>query len=203
MLTAYFQGLGAGAGLIIAIGAQNAFVLSHGIRRSHLLTITLICSLCDAILIMAGVCGVGSIVASNPALTRIAALGGAIFLFAYGLKAFHSAFCGDVLKAEKDGKSSWARVVVATLAVTLLNPHVYLDTIVLLGSISGRFADDGRFIFGVGAATASFLWFFLLSYGGRLLAPAFGRPMTWRVLDMSVGLVMWSIAASLAVSLFG
>lgn len=201
MWSAFFHGLGTGTGLIIAIGAQNAFVLSHGIRRSFLLTIPLICALCDALLITAGVCGIGSLIASNPALTKAATLGGTLFLFAYGLKAFRSALKNEALQTGSNREASHGRIILATLAVTLLNPHVYLDTVVLLGSISARFAGEGRYLFGLGAITASFLWFFLLSFGGRLLAPAFTRPLTWKLLDVAVGLIMWSISASLALGL--
>jgi len=202
MLTAFFQGLGTGAGLIIAIGAQNAFVLSQGVRRNHFLTVPLICSLCDTLLIVAGVSGFGTIVASHPALSRGAALGGAIFLFAYGLKAFRSALRSSGLTTGDFVQHSRGRVILATLAVTLLNPHVYIDTVILLGGISGRFSGSGRYLFGFGAMTASFLWFFALSLGGRLLAPLLSRPLTWKILDSLVGLVMWAISASLACSLF-
>jgi L-lysine exporter family protein LysE/ArgO len=198
----FFQGMGSGAVLIVAIGAQNAFVLSQGVRRNHILTVALICSLCDALLIAAGVSGIGSIVASHPALMRGAALGGAVFLFGYGLKAFCSAVRGDVLEAQRHESGSLWSVILATLAVTLLNPHVYLDTLMLLGSISGQFSGDGRYLFGLGAMSASLLWFFSLSLGGLMLAPVFSKPRAWRVLDSLVGLVMWTIAASLIWNLF-
>ncbi len=202
MIMPFFQGMGAGGGLIVAIGAQNAFVLSQGVRRNYILTVALICSLCDAILIVAGVSGIGNVVASHPALERGAALGGAVFLFGYGLKAFRSAIRGGSLTTQGCEHSSLGGVVLATLAVTLLNPHVYLDTVILLGSISGQFSDSGRYVFGLGAVIASFLWFFSLSLGGRLLAPIFRQPSAWRVLDGLVGFVMWTIGTSLILNLF-
>ncbi len=201
MLLAYLKGMGTGAGLIIAIGAQNAFVLSQGLRRTHTLVIPAICALCDAILVTAGVAGLGRIVATTPVITKIAGTGGAIFLFFYGLKAFYSAFGSNRLEADSAGPMSRRTAVLATLGVTLLNPHVYIDTIVLLGSISGQFQAPAHLAFGAGAVSASFLWFFILSLGAGFLAPLFRTPRAWRILDAFVGTIMWSIAASLAKSL--
>lgn len=196
-MVSFVQGFGIGGGLIVAIGAQNAFVLSQGVRRNYPLTIALICALCDSILILLGVAGVGSFVAENPLLGTITAWGGAIFLFWYGAIALRSAIQGNSLEADGGSLSTVRAVITTTLALTLLNPHVYLDTIVLLGSISGQFEGMQRYIFGVGAMTASFLWFFSLSLGAGLLAPIFRKKIAWRVLDGVVCLVMWSIATSL------
>jgi len=193
----FIQGFGIGGGLIVAIGAQNAFVLSQGVRRSYPLTIALICSLCDAALILLGIAGVGGLVAGNPLLGQITAWGGAAFLVWYGALSLRSAIKGGTLEADGGCTSSLRAVVTTTLALTLLNPHVYLDTLVLLGSISGQFAGAQRWLFGVGAISASFLWFFSLSLGAGLLAPLFRKKIAWRILDGMVCLVMWSIAASL------
>ncbi|THB64725.1 MAG: amino acid transporter [Desulfovibrio sp.] len=193
----YLQGMGIGAGQIIAIGAQNAFVLSQSIRRNHHLTVCLVCTLCDAALITLGVLGAGSLVASNPALLRPAALAGALFLAWYGLTALRSAVQGGALRTEETGAKSVRSMVLLTLTITLLNPHVYLDTVVMLGSISGQYPGMERYLFGLGAVTASVIWFFTLGFGGRALAPLFRKPVTWRVLDGLVCVTMWGIAALL------
>lgn len=195
----YMQGLGTGAGLIIAIGAQNAFVLSQSIRKNHHLTVCLVCALCDAILITLGVMGTGELVATNPMLLKPAAWGGAAFLAWYGFGSFRSAVKGGKLEKDEDLTSTGMRsVIMLTLAITLLNPHVYLDTIVMLGSMSGQYAGDARYIFGLGAISASFIWFYTLGFGGRALAPLFRKPGTWRVLDSFIGVTMWIIAIGLA-----
>ncbi len=192
-----------GAGLIIAIGAQNAFVLSQGVRRQHHLIVALVCSLCDAMLIILGVAGMGTLVASHPDLLVVSSWGGAIFLFGYGLRAFWSAYQGGCLKAKSNKLDSLKKTILFTLALTLLNPHVYLDTVILLGSISGQYTGIERTLFGAGAVVASFVWFFALSTSGRLLAPLFQRTITWRLLDMIVGLTMWYVAFSLASGTLG
>ncbi|MBU1002604.1 MAG: LysE/ArgO family amino acid transporter [Proteobacteria bacterium] len=197
MVSPYLQGMAVGGGLIVAIGAQNAFVLTQAVRRKHTLAITLVCCLCDVFFIGLGVTGVGAAVAANPALAQAAAWGGAVFLAWYGWGAFRSALRGGTLEAKGEGAGSLGATLVALLAVTLLNPHFYLDTVVLMGSISGQFAPDARTLFGAGAITASCLWFSALSLGGRILAPVFARPLAWRVLDGLVCLVMWSLAVSL------
>ena len=189
------KGFGLGAGLIIAIGAQNAYVLRQGIRREHILLIATICFLCDATLISIGAAGFGSLVSSVPSLERSAAWGGAAFLAAYGLRAFHSALKPGSLDAGNDGTetpqaaSAWAAAGV-TLALSLLNPHVYLDTVVLLGSIAGQFQGVQRVWFAAGAVIASAVWFYGLGLGARWLAPLFRKPMAWRVLDLLIGCVM-------------
>lgn len=196
MLT-FFQGMGLGGGLIIAIGAQNAFVLSQGVRRNYPLQTALVCSLCDATLIFIGISGVGALVASNPQLAQLATWFGALFLFWYGSRSFRSALRGGSLETNAEQKLSRRKLLLTTLALTLLNPHVYLDTVVLLGSISGQLADSERYMFGAGAISASILWFFSLSLGAGLLAPLFRKPIAWRYLDGFVCLTMWAIACSL------
>jgi L-lysine exporter family protein LysE/ArgO len=200
------KGFGLGGGLIIAIGAQNAYVLRQGIRREHVLLIATICFLCDATLISIGAAGFGYLVSGVPSLERSAAWGGAAFLAAYGLRAFHSALKPGILDAGTDGTetpqagSAWAAAGV-TLALSLLNPHVYLDTVVLLGSIAGQFQGVQRVWFAAGAVIASAVWFYGLGLGARWLAPLFRKPMAWRVLDLLIGCVMWAIAASLVLPL--
>ncbi|MDM8535956.1 LysE/ArgO family amino acid transporter [Desulfobacterales bacterium HSG17] len=197
MFIPFIQGFGMGGGLIVAIGAQNAFVLSHGVRKNHSFIIPLICSICDALLIMAGIAGVGAFVAANPFFTSLAAWGGAVFLFWYGFKAFCSALKGGKLDSDAKTRKSLQSAIIATLAITLLNPHVYLDTIILLGSISGQYQGNGRIFFGAGAMSASFIWFFSLSLGGQMLAPFFRKKAAWRLLDSLVCATMWIIAFSL------
>ncbi|MEH0018497.1 MAG: LysE/ArgO family amino acid transporter [Desulfobacter sp.] len=202
MLSAYITGLGAGAGLIIAIGAQNAFVLSQGVRKNHYLLVALICAICDAVLVTIGVSGTGRLIASSPAIAGVAGIGGAVFLFAYGARAFYSAARGNRLETDRTAPASLRAVVLATFAVTLLNPHVYIDTVLLLGSIAGQFSSPGHIAFGAGAVTASFAWFFSLGIGATFLAPLFRRKWSWRVLDTFVGIVMWTIGISLTRGVF-
>jgi len=197
MLLAYVKGMGTGAGLIMAIGAQNAFVLSQGVKKRHYLIIPLICALCDAILICAGVTGVGTLITANPLISKIAGIGGAAFLFFYGARAFASAFKGNQLDTVSETTSLKA-VVLTTLAVTLLNPHVYIDTVLLLGSLAGQFRPPDHLAFGAGAVTSSFAWFFSLSIGATFLAPLFKRKISWRILDSIVGIIMWTLGFSIA-----
>ena len=194
---AFLHGMAVGGGLIVAIGAQNAFVLTQGVRRNHHLEVAVVCILCDAALISAGVSGIGSTVAASPRLALAATALGACFLFWYGLRALLSAWKGNVLGPVGASREGLLRTMLQTLAVTLLNPHVYLDTVVLMGSISAHWPEGERPLFGLGAITASTVWFSCLSLGGRLLAPLFRRTLTWRILDGLVCMTMWSIALSL------
>lgn len=193
----FFQGFGIGGGLIIAIGAQNSFVLSQGVRRQHFLLIPFICSICDIALICAGAAGIGSYVAAHPQVSHYAALGGTVFLFWYGLRSLHSALRNTASLQPEKVTNGTRSIILTTLAITLLNPHVYLDTIVLLGSISGQFQDSSRVIFTLGACLASTLWFFALSLGGTLLEPLFRKPISWKILDLCICCVMWTIAYSI------
>ena len=205
-ITPYLEGLGLGASLIIAIGAQNAFVLRQGLKRQHVLLTALFCTLCDATLITLGVAGLGAAITSVPALFTAATWGGAAFLFLYGLRSFRSAFRAGMLDADAangQATSSARRTVLALLGFSLLNPHVYLDTVILLGSVGARHPAIERPSFVLGASTASLLWFFGLAYGAALLAPLFRKPTTWRALDLLVGCVMWIIAAGLVRSALG
>lgn len=199
MITPFIQGFGTGGGLIIAIGAQNAFVLSQGVRKNHYVTIALVCILCDALFISVGVAGLGGIVSNSPLLARVTALGGAVFLFFYGLRSFRSAIRGGSMETDDQRVQSLKTAIVATLAVTLLNPHFYLDTVVLLGGISAQYHGPNRIQFWLGAVSASTLWFVSLSMGASLLAPLFKKPISWRILDSLVGVTMWTIGVSLVV----
>jgi L-lysine exporter family protein LysE/ArgO len=190
----FFQGLAVSAGLIVAIGAQNAFVLAQGVRGAHRLQIALACASSDALLIALGVGGAGALIASQPALLALARWGGAAFLLVYAAMALRRAWHGESMTLPADSQQSVWRVLLATLAVTWLNPHVYLDTVVLLGGVAAQLPAQERFTFGLGAALASWLWFFALAYGARLLAPLFTRPTSWPVLDTSVALVMLAVA---------
>ncbi len=194
----YFIGMATGAGLIIAIGAQNAFVLSQGIHKQYRFTVALICSICDALLISAGVAGMGTLIEQSPLLLKFASAGGALFLFMYGLKSLLSVFkTKEGLEQQESRSTTRKQIIFTTLAITLLNPHVYLDTVVLLGGISATFEGGGRYVFGAGAISMSIIWFFSLSYGSTLLAPLFKKAITWRILNTAIALVMWSIAYKL------
>ena len=182
--------------LIVAIGAQNAFVLRQGLLRRHVFATCLFCAFSDAVLISLGVGGAGVIATKLPWLMQVMRWGGAAFLLVYGLRAFRSAWTGaEALQAEGVGAASLRLTLLTIAALTWLNPHVYRDTLGLLGSVSSGFPDKPAFA--TGAILASLSFFFALGYGARLLAPVFARPVAWRVLDVCVGLVMWMIALSL------
>ncbi len=181
----------------MAIGAQNAFVLRQGIRREHVLPVVLICAMSDAFFVMLGVAGFGWVVESAPWLKTALVWGGASFLVVYGIFSIKRALGPpEALKPEGDGGPSLKATALTILALTWLNPHVYLDTLVLLGSISTTFGEQ-RWFFGLGAVIASFVFFFSLGFGARLLAPIFESPKSWRILDFSVGLLMFGIAITL------
>ena len=199
MFSAALSGFLLGASLIIAIGAQNAFILRQGLLREHVFLLSLICALSDALLITAGVAGLGTLIAQSPTLISVVTLGGAAFLFWYASVAFRRAFHPEVLKAANSGNGNLKVTIGTVLALTFLNPHVYLDTVVLLGGLSARFEGWNRAAYGAGAALASFIWFFGLGYGARLLQPIFAKPAAWRVLDVLIGLVMAGIGLSLLV----
>jgi L-lysine exporter family protein LysE/ArgO len=195
----YLKGFGLGAGLIIAIGAQNAHVLRMGLKRQHVALTVGVCILCDVLLIAAGVAGMGALIGRNPALLALARWGGAGFLAWYGLRAWRAAWEGGAL-AVAGGAVALAprQALTLVLGLSLLNPHVYLDTVVLLGSIGGQQAGVGRLWFALGAMSASAAWFLTLGFGARVLLPLFGRPMAWRALDGMIGVVMLGLAGTLA-----
>lgn len=196
------SGLLLGGSLIVAIGAQNAFILRHGLLRQHVFILCLICALSDAALIGLGVAGLGAIISSSEILIAVVTLGGAAFLAVYAFMAMRRAFSPSALKAAKSGPGSLKAAVLTCLAFTFLNPHVYLDTVLLVGGLSARHEGTARLAFALGAMSASFLWFFGLGYGARVLEPLFARPSAWRVLDGLIALVMALLSASLLYRFF-
>jgi L-lysine exporter family protein LysE/ArgO len=197
-LLAALAGLGFGLSLIVAIGAQNLFVLRQGLRREHVGAVVAVCAVSDVVLIAAGVGGAGALLDAVPWVGTAMRWGGAAFLLVYaGLAARRAARAGEALRADDAGlRASLASVVATTAALTWLNPHVYLDTLVLMGSVAAGH-DGERPWFAAGAMTASVLWFTTLGYGARLLRPLFARPGAWRVLDVAVAVVMTAIAVGL------
>ncbi|MFV0335310.1 MAG: LysE/ArgO family amino acid transporter [Tropicimonas sp.] len=197
MFDVFVQGFAVSFGLILALGAQNAFVLRQGLRREHVLGVVLTCALSDAGLTALGIYAFTSAAALLPGFLPAMRWGGAAFLLAYGGLSFRRAWRGcAALSTGQGGALTLRQAVLASLALTWLNPHVYLDTFGLIGSVSAGF--PGRQgIFAAGAITASFFFFFTFGFGARLLQPFFVRPGSWRLLDASIGVLMWSIAAGL------
>ncbi|MFB8187837.1 LysE/ArgO family amino acid transporter [Microbacterium sp. NPDC055988] len=219
MLTV-LAGLGLGLSLIVAIGAQNVFVLRQGIRREHVWAVVIICALSDAALIAAGVAGLGFVLSAAPWLIVVARWAGALFLLSYGILAARRAWRGgeelqvDVADAPAAGSTTsvgstatatrtrLAPVILTTLALTWLNPHVYLDTVLMLGSIAATHGDD-RWLFAGGAMAASLLWFTALGFGARYLGRWLRTPRSWRILDAVIAVVMIAIAISLVLPVLG
>ncbi len=197
MTTDLLAGFLSGAVLIIAIGAQNSFVLRQGILREHVLPVVLVCAGVDALLIAAGIAGLGALIESVPVVVDVARYGGAAFLFAYGIVAARRASQAHYLAVDSGIGSSLGSVMATCLAFTLLNPHVYLDTVILLGSLANQRIEGGRWVFWGGAATASFIWFFALGYGARFLGPLFSKPTAWRVLDTLISTIMFGLGFTL------
>lgn len=197
LVTSAVAGFFLGGSLIIAIGAQNAFILRQGLVRSHVFVVCLIAALSDALLIAAGVAGLGAIVARSNILIGIVTLGGAAFLTGYAAMAVRRAMHPNALETAGSSAGGFWAAVTTCLALTFLNPHVYLDTILLIGGLSGQYEGSERLAFGAGAVVASFVWFFALGYGARLLAPVFVKPMAWRVLDILIAAIMLFLAAGL------
>lgn len=195
----FLQGLALSFGLIVAIGAQNAFVLRQGLRREHVCTVVIFCGLADAVLITAGVFGMAQVIGSRPLLANGLALAGTLFLAWYGWKALQRVQRVGELRAEPRGDGLRRGAAVAqAMAFTLLNPHVYLDTVLLVGSIGAQQPASLQAWFVAGASTASMAWFSLLGLGARGLAPWFAKPRAWQVLDAIIGITMWILAALLA-----
>lgn len=197
-LAVFVQGLALSLGLIVAIGAQNAFVLRQGLRREHVGPVVVFCAVADAVLIAAGVLGMAQALQQAPGLARALALAGALFLAVYGWQALHRARHTQGLKVAEGGEGLPRGTVLAQAAAfTLLNPHVYLDTVLLVGSIGAQQPGALRGWFIAGAAGASLFWFTLLGYGARWLAPWFARPRAWQVLDGLIGLTMFVLSVLL------
>jgi L-lysine exporter family protein LysE/ArgO len=202
MVTTLLAGLGFGLGLIVAIGAQNAYVLRQGLRREHIGIVVLICALSDVLLITAGAAGLGAAIARHGTVLAVVTGAGAAMLLGYAVLAVRRAVRPEALTVEDAPREDRVRigsVVLAALALTWLNPHVYLDTVVLLGSVSASYPRP--WLFAVGAGIGSVVWFATLGFGARVLAPVFARPAAWRVFDAAVAVVMTSLAAKLLIDL--
>lgn len=185
--------------LIAAIGAQNAFVLRQGIRGEHVLAVVAVCTVSDIVLITAGIAGVGVLITAHPDALTVAKFGGAAFLIGYGLLAARRAWRPSTLAPAEDKPARLLEVLVTCLALTWLNPHVYLDTVVLLGTLANEHRHE-RWLFGVGAVVASAVWFVGLGLGARRLAGVFATPATWRVLDALIAITMIGLGVSFLVS---
>ena len=199
MLQPLLKGFMLSLAMIVAIGAQNAFVLKQGLLRRHVLPVVLICALSDLLFIILGVMAVGAVIAARPWLALILTLGGAVFLLVYGARSFHAALRSDSSLDLLDGQGGaglWATIL-ATLAVTYLNPGVYLDTLLIIGGLGASFSAEEKPWFVLGAAFSSALWFFSVGFGARLLLPLFRQPRAWRMLELLIGVIMWSIALPL------
>jgi L-lysine exporter family protein LysE/ArgO len=196
-LVAFLTGFALSAALIMAIGAQNLFVLRQGVRREHVGPVVLLCGGADALLIVLGVSGVGASLAALPQLDQALAWGGAGFLGWYGLKALRRVGASEAMPVGTAGGTTLARAMAATAGFTFLNPHVYLDTLLLMGAAGSAQPEALRPPFVAGAVAASFAWFSALGYGARLLAPLFARPAAWRALDGLVAVTMLTLAVSL------
>jgi len=195
-VTSFLPGFLTMASLIVAIGAQNAYVLRTGLARHHVGLVVAVCALSDAVLVAAGVLGVGGLVTAHPGLLTVVRWVGAAYLVGYGVLCLRNARHPKGLEVGGTQRSR-SGVLATVLALTWLNPHVYLDTVLLVGSLANQHGPDGRWWFAAGAAVASVAWFTSLGYGARLLAPLFARPATWRVLDLAIAVIMFTIAVTL------
>ncbi|OBB62184.1 amino acid transporter [Mycobacterium sp. 852013-51886_SCH5428379] len=182
--------------LIVAIGAQNAFVLRQGIRGEHVAAVVALCTVSDIVLIAAGITGVGALIAAQPAAVDVVRWGGALFLTGYGLLAARRAWRPASLTPAEQGPTRLAAVLLTCAAFTWLNPHVYLDTVILLGALANEHRDE-RWLFGVGAVSASAVWFVCLGFGAQRLSRVFASPTAWRVLDAAIALFMIGLAVAL------
>lgn len=195
-MQAALSGFGLGFSLIVAIGAQNAFVLRQGLRREHVAAVVAFCAISDALLIAAGVAGFGALAKAVPWFEPAMRYGGAAFLLWYGWTNLVSAWRGgQMLEDAGRGATSLRAALLTLVGLTWLNPHVYLDTVVLVGAVSAGY--ENKWVFGAGAIVASFTFFVLLGFGARLMAPVFARPRSWQILDLIIGITMWAIAAKL------
>ena len=203
MGSVFLQGLALSLGLIVAIGAQNAFVLRQGLRREHVASVVFFCAITDALLIAAGVLGMAQALGESPMVAHALALAGAVFLATYGWNALRRALQQNGLLANEEGDGlTWAAAMAQAAAFTLLNPHVYLDTVLLVGSIGAQQPADLQVWFVAGASSASLLWFCALGFGARWLAPLFAKPRAWQVLDILIGLTMWVLSGMLVLRFF-
>ena len=194
-MNTFLAGFGLGLSLIVAIGAQNAFILRAGLLKQHIFILCSVCALSDALLIAAGVAGLGIFVSKAPVFLAFMKYGGAAFLFVYGIRSLLNSFKGGRFLLAEGEVRSLREAVMICLLLTWLNPHVYLDTVILLGVASTQYSDNTYFA--VGAITASFIFFYSLGFGARLLSNFFEHSFSWKILDGIIGIVMWSIAFSL------
>lgn len=195
-ISTFLMGMSVCFSLILAIGAQNAFVLKQGLKQQFVFIVCLICALSDAVLITGGVFGFGKLISQFPLIITIAKYAGALFLIVYGARSFIAAYqSNQSLMAQGEDVGNLKQVIAMCLAFTWLNPHVYLDTVILLGTIASQVTD--KLAFALGAILSSFIFFFSLGYGARVLQPLFANPLSWKILDILIGVVMWGIVASL------
>lgn len=197
VLSPLAQGFALSASLIVSIGAQNMFVLRQGLKQEHVLPVVLFCAVADSVLVIAGVNGLGRLLAAVPGLSMALSLGGAAFLAWYAAGAFRRAVRPAALVVEGEGRLSLAGALAATAAFTLLNPHVYIDTVMLMGAVGSSLPEGRRTFFIIGASAFAAIWFASIGFGARFLAPLFARPAAWRVLDVVTGLMMSVIAVIL------
>ena len=191
-------GFGTGLSLIVAIGAQNAFVLRQGIVRRHVLPVVVLCAVSDVALIAVGISGIGAVLAHAPAAVTVIRWAGAAFLVSYAVLAARRALRPGTLDATMEvGSATLATSILTCLALTWLNPHVYLDTVLMLGSVANNQGESGRWLFGLGAATSSVVWFLALGYGAQFLHRVFARPGAWRVLDAGIAALMLTLGITL------
>lgn len=197
----FIKGFLVSGGLIIAIGAQNAFVLKCGLLKKHVFWVALTCFICDIFLISIGVFGVGEFISSNLLFKILLSFVGALFLFTYGMRSWINAWRGNNTLDVNNNAAPISKksMIISALAITLLNPHVYLDTVVIIGGISSTLSMNSRILFTVGAFLSSFTWFFSLGYGARILIPLFRKPRTWQILDFSIGCFLLFISYQLAI----
>lgn len=202
MLFALLKGFAASASLIIAIGAQNAFVIRQGLRRQHLFFTALFCSFIDALLISLGVLGIGELLTAYPLFIELSQYMAVLFLIFYGALSLKSSLSPKALNyLQKEESFTLQKTVLLLIGFSLFNPHVYLDTVILLGSIASQYGSYEQIYFAIGAISASFIWFFTITYGSRFLAPLLSRKHSWRVIDCLIAFIMWGIAMSLVVAI--
>ena len=195
-MIAFSSGILSGLALIIAIGAQNAFVIRQGLQRQHVLIVVLFCAISDALLIAAGTAGLGKAIESAPEVLENVRWFGVTYLIFFGLKSLRSAFRHNTLTLEQGNLVSRKRTILTVLGLTFLNPHVYLDTVIFLGSIANQFPAD-KWFFSAGAMTASFLWFFFIGFGSKMAARFMVKVIFWKVLDLAVAIIMFTLATYL------
>jgi len=193
LITGFFTGMS----LIVAIGAQNAFVIKQGLLRSHVTLVVFVCSLSDALLIILGTGGLGTIIQSRPDLLDVIRWFGVIYLTWFGFKSVRSALRNETLKASNQSAESWKKVLLTVLGMTYLNPHVYIDTVIFVGSLANQF-ESQRWYFALGACIASGIWFSAIGYGARSASHLMSKPLFWRVLDSAIAAIMFTLAITLA-----